>query len=256
MAEAVMGRDRTKFRYESDLVSVVRDALPRLAFRHDKTATVEVFSEVPAVHGVPDLVGIRFDAARLHLREQGGVRPLSTDAEVRVVMAVGERRTIRELGDRAGLSNDYVRRNMIPLLNELGWIESDGAGAIRRRPEAQWVAGRVVTIEAKLRDWRKALAQARRQRLSGDAAYIAMDALAMQGLTPYLTKLAEEGIGAIAVDAESKRAVVLSRPARIVGTHREVGRNLLSERCLGMLEQGTREGQIYPVFGWTLPPAT
>lgn len=251
-----MSRERTRFRYESDLVSVVRDALPRLAFRHDKNTDVEVFSEVPAVHGVPDLVGIRFDQARLKSRIESGVRPLSTDAEVRVAMAIGDGCEIRAVGDRAGLSNEYARRNMLPLLTDLGWIESDGVGVVRRRPEAQWVAGRVVTIEAKLRDWRKALVQARRQRLSGDAAYIAVDALAMQGLSPYLARLAEEGIGAIAVDAERERAVVLSRPVRIGGTRREAGRNLLSERCLGMLDRGTHEGQIYPVFGWTLPPAT
>lgn len=256
MAKAVMGRESTRFRYESDLVSVVRDSLPRLAFGRDRNADVEVFSEVPAVHGVPDLVGIRFNQAPLARRIEAGVRPLSTDAEVRVVMAIGDGCDIRTVGDRAGLSNEYARRNMIPLLTDLGWIESDGADAVRRRPEAQWVAGRVVTIEAKLRDWQKALVQARRQRLSGDAAYIAMDALAMQGLTPYLAKLAAEGIGAIAVDAERERAVVLSRPVRIGGARKEAGRNLLSERCLGMLDRGTHEGQIYPVFGWTLPPAT
>ncbi|CAH0172964.1 hypothetical protein [Microbacterium sp. Bi128] len=253
MPDVVTRRDGAGFRYEADLVSVLRGALPRLAFRHEKLSTVEVFSEVPAVHGVPDLAGVRFDFNRIADRDAAGVRPLSTDTEVRAVLAIGAGATAADIAARAKLSPDYVRRAVLPLLSDLGWITRTVAGGVQLRPEARWVGRRVVTVEAKLRDWRKALAQARRQQLSADAAYIALDSGTLSGIRDHLAQIARGGIGVMAVDAELQRARVLVRPARVFDTRRHAGRALLAERSLEMMLRGTREGQIYPVFGRSAP---
>lgn len=253
MPDVVTRREGAGFRYEADLVSVLRDDLPRLAFRHEQFSPVEVFREVPAVHGVPDLAGLRFDFDRIAARDAAGVRPLSTATEVRAILAIGPEATAADIAARAKLSPDYVRRAVLPLLSDLGWVTRTVAGSVRVRPEARWVGRRVVTVEAKLRDWRKALAQARRQQLSADAAYIALDSGALSGIRDHLAEVARGGIGVIAVDAEHKRARVLARPARVSDPRRNAGRALLAERSLEMMLRGTREGQIYPVFGRSAP---
>jgi hypothetical protein len=250
-------REPQGFRYEADMMPILRRALPRLAFRHESNSSVEVFSEVPAVHGIPDLAGIRFDFERIAKRSALGIRPLTTDAEVRAVLAIGDGTlTTREVADRTRMSSDYVRRAVAPLLIEQGWMEWTEDGRLRRRAGAHWVGKRVVTVEAKLRDWRRALTQARRQQLSADAAYIALDASTVGRVAEHLAEIARGGIGVIAVDCNQQRARVLVRPNTTLDSRRAVGRALLAERSLEMMLRGTREGQIYPVFGWTAPHLT
>lgn len=250
-------RESQGFRYEADMMPILRRALPRLAFRHEAHSPVEVFSEVPAVYGIPDLAGIRFDFQRIAERAALGVSPLTTDAEVRAVLAIGNGVvTTREVAERTRMSPDYVRRAVAPLLIEQGWAEWTEDGRLRRRARAQWVGKRVVTVEAKLRDWRRALTQARRQQLSADAAYIALDASAVGRMTEHLSEIARGGVGVISVDCDYQRARVLVRPPATFDSRRAVGRALLAERSLEMMLRGTREGQIYPVFGWTAPHLT
>lgn len=249
--EVVNPDSGVRFRFESDMIPSLRLALPRLVFGHRPSAAVEVFSEVPAVHGVPDLAAVRFDQGAIERRRSAGVRPLTTDTEVRAVAALGPGPTcIRDLASRLRMTHDYVRRAIIPLLAERGWVFlSDDQVALR--PDAAWVSRRVVTVEAKLRDWQRAIAQARRQQLSADAAYIALDSQACRNIENDLGRISDSGVGVISVSAETGVSRVLIRPRVVPRRLTFVGRMLVAERCLEMWDRGEREGQIYPVFGWT-----
>lgn len=253
MSHAALADSLAGFRYESEMVPALRSALPGLAFGHRYRHVVEVFTEVPAVHGRPDVVGVRFDADALHRRAMAGIVPLSSDAEVRAVHALGTRGAeIGEIAARIGMTRDYVRRAVVPLLSDLGWVVRD-ANQVTRRAEAKWAARRVVTVEAKLKDWQRALAQARRQRHSADVAYIALDGRSSARVAVHAQQIADGGIGVLSVDPETQQVSVLARPAASSGRGTAVGRALLAERALDMMNRGTREGQISPVFGWTLP---
>ena len=244
------------FRYEADMVGPLRDALPRLAFRHEPQSPVQVFTEVPAIQGIPDLVGVRFIEKNIDLRQRAGVLPLSSEIEVRTIMALGyEVLDASELAYRTQTSRTYMRRAVLPLLGDLGWIQLRSENQVCRRPEALWVGRRVVTVEAKLKNWQTALAQARRQRYSADAAYIALDAASVGPVGNYLGAIASSGVGVIAVDSKTRLAQVLVRPERQDFCSFGAGKILLAERCLDMLIRGTKEGQIYPVFG-ELPPSS
>lgn len=243
-----------RFRYESDMIPVISAALPAMSFGRTTVGEVEVFTEVPAVFGIPDLTAIRFDFAAIAARVEAGVRPLATDAEVRVALALeAQPATISELARGAGYSASYVRRAVLPMLTENGWVTRGDDGDFRRAPAARWVSKRIVTVEAKLRDWSRALGQARRQRLSADAAYIALDMTAVKPIRDSLDRIAAGGIGVIGVDAASGRSRVLVRPAPVRSSDSRVGRMLIAERCLEMWQRGERSGQVYPVFGWTAP---
>ncbi|MFK4729491.1 hypothetical protein ROT00_07380 [Agromyces mediolanus] len=248
-------RRGTRFRYEADMLPALRAAIPELAFGREYRAAVETYREVPAVHGIPDLAAIRFDEAALARRDQAGITPLSTDVEVRAVLALGqEALNLGELAERMRATRDYVRRAVLPLLEGENWVVRTDDGRIRRHPDALWAARRVVTVEAKLRDWTRAVAQARRQRLSADAAYIAVDHAATASMLAELDAIAANGIGVITVGADTGRCRVLVRPQRVLTRNQTmVGRMLIAERCLDMRARGESDGQIYPVFGWTAP---
>lgn len=253
MSHATLADPPADFRYESEMIPALRAALPEIAFGHRYRHDVEVFTEVPAAYGRPDLVGIRFDVEALRARTVAGVFPLSGDTEVRAIHALGKTGAdVSEIAARIDISKDYVRRAVVPLLSDLGWIIRDG-DQITRRAEAEWAGQRVVTVEAKLKDWQRALGQARRQKHSADAAYIALDAQSSARVIPHLVQIAEGGIGVLAVHPESGRVRVLVRPSASCRRATAMGRALLAERALDMMNRGTREGQISPVFGWTLP---
>lgn len=240
------------FRFESELVSVIRPQLPKLVFGGKNTGAIEVFGEVPAAFGVPDLVGIRFDVDALSSRIEAGIRPLTTDAEVRAIFAIGNGCEIRNLHTRLGMSSSYVRRAIVPMLKQLGWVE-ESEGFLRVHDKALWVGRRVVTVEAKLQDWKQALSQARRQRMSAHAAYIALPEERCGRVISHLDPIKSQGIGVMSVNSETQQVRVLSRPCSSSGVETQVGRALIAERTFDLLIRGKRDGQIYPVFGWTLP---
>lgn len=236
------------------MVSVVRSELPSLTFGRTTAPEVEVFTEVPAVFGVPDVTGLRFDWEAVRRRTQSGVRPLSTDAEVRGALSLSTRsRNAQEVARGVGLSVDVVRRSLLPMLVDAGWAVRDSNGGFVRATDAVWVSKRIVTVEAKLRDWSRALGQARRQRASADAAYIALEMSAVKSISNSLDRIGDGGVGVIGVDAASGRARVLVRPVQSARSRSIVGRMLIAERCLDMWLRGERAGQVYPVFGWTHP---
>ena len=245
---------RTRFRYESDLVDVLHATFADSVFRRGDP-NVTTFREVPAVRGIPDLVAVRFDPNATAARCAHEVRSLSSDVEVRVIQAL--RRTgpidVQTLTGLAGLTRDYVRRSVLPMLEQLGWVAVT-SGVVSLRPGTQPLGRRVVTAEAKLRDWLRAFNQARNQLQSADAAYIALDEASAGAARGQLDAIAQRGIGVITVNADTKRHRVLIRPTRVLDPAKTaVGRELIAERSFDLWRRGERAGQVSPVFGWFLP---
>lgn len=242
-----------RFRFEVDLVDALETTFANSVFRRNDPS-VTTFREVPAVRGVPDLTAVRFDHGVVADRQANGVRCLSTDLEVRVVLALTDGPLeLSDLTARVASSRDYVKRSLVPLLIQLGWLEDDRS-ILRLRPSAKLAGRRVVTVEAKLRDWLRAFNQARHQQLSADAAYIALDAANARGAQNQLSEIVVRGIGVLVVDANTGRHKVLARPRRVMSQEKtRVGRTLIAERSLELLLRGQRAGQVAPVFGW-FPP--
>jgi hypothetical protein len=242
------------FRYESDLVDVVRDGLVAAVFNRAVRDEVETFVEVPAAFGVPDVSAVRFDWDVVQRRVAAGVLPLISEPAVRAVFALRRRALLpKVLAEAIGLSRDHARRTVIPLLVDRGWVTYDG-DVVQLKPAARPAEIRVVTVEAKLRDWHGALGQARRQLYSADSAYIALDVRAAGRLQEDLPSISRQGIGVIAVDPSTSTMRVMSRPSvRPDARRTTLGRTLIAERGLELLSRGEHAGAVHPVFGWTLP---
>jgi len=234
------------------MLPALRGAIGQMAFGSVGQDRVHVFGEVPAVAGIPDLVAVRFDEEAIRARKAAGVLPLATESEVRIAQEAATPCTASELAQRVGLSADYLRRVVLPGLQDSGWLERDGPYFQRTRTALD-VGQRVVTVEAKLRDWRRAFSQAKRQGRSADAAYIAVPAATARLMGADLEAIASRGIGVISVGPPAQKPRVLIRPVRIPSATTRVGRMLLAERALALHLQGHTEGQVSPVFGWVLP---
>lgn len=250
-----IGLRATGFRYEIDLVDALEPRFALSVFRRNDPR-VATFREVPAARGVPDLTAVRFDQNVIDARVAGGVRCLTTDIEVRAVLAL--RRgplSIPEIAERVNSSREYVRRSLVPMLFQLGWLKEVGPLVVLR-DEARPAGRRVVTVEAKLRDWLRAFNQARHQQLSADAAYIALDLAHARGAVEQASAIAARGIGIIVVDAATGRHSVIARPKTVLPRNQtQVGRALIAERSLELYLRGERAGQVAPVFGWFPPGA-
>lgn len=249
-------RNPSKFRYENDLVDTLEPGFADSVFRRGDP-NVFTFREVPAVRGIPDLVAVRFDPAVVEARQQLGIRNLTSDVEVRVVQTLRHAGPI-EIGDLASqvnLTRDYLRRSVLPMLEQLGWTARDG-DRVTLQLGTEPVGRRVVTVEAKLRDWLRAFNQARNQLYSADAAYIALDEASAATALTQVEAIAERGIGVMTVSSNTGRHRVLVRPKRVLDSKKtSVGRELIAERSFGLWQAGERAGQVSPVFGWYLPTA-
>jgi len=242
------------FRYESDLVDVVRDHLAPMVFNRAVRDEVETFVEVPAAFGIPDVSAVRYDWSIVQERVSSGIGPLTSEPAVRAAFALRRRAlSVTELAEAIGMSRDHVRRSVAPALRNAGWLVDD-PHRLRLKSSARPAAVRVVTVEAKLRDWHGALGQARRQRYSADQAYIALDVRAAERLRDDLPSMARQGVGVLAVDPVTSTMKVLARPNDHLDRSRTaLGRTLIAERGLELLSRGETAGAVYPVFGWTLP---
>ncbi len=216
---------------------------------------MRVYTELPAALGVPDVTAIRYDWSSIRRRESEGISPLETPAQIQVALTLQRTSlTINALAEKTALTPAHLRRTVIPQLLTHGWVKPTGVKSFSLAPSATFAHKRIVTVEAKLRDWRKAVGQARRQGHSSQAAYIALTERVAMNLNDHLDDIAMQGIGLISVSPTSRSVRIVSRPNVQKTTRTNLfNRAVIAERGLYFLSKGTTQGEVHPVFGWTSP---
>lgn len=128
--------------------------------------------------GIPDLTALVGASDRLDERLALDVPPLTHEVDAAVVSAAkhGSARSAATLARSLGWPESTVARR-IPSLVRSGALLGRSRGTFTR-PEALVPVGRIVAIEAKLKDWHGALAQARAYSTWADNYVIVMGALA------------------------------------------------------------------------------
>lgn len=87
MSTPLQTRPTAAFRYEAELVDALELTFANSVFRRNDP-DVETFREVPAVRGIPDLTAVRFDRDAIAQRTEHQIGCLTTDTEVRTVLAL------------------------------------------------------------------------------------------------------------------------------------------------------------------------
>lgn len=177
---------------ERDLTSAALRAAETLP---GARAGLLVLQEVAGPFGVADYVAIVGSGDRVRDRVALDVPPLLNEIDAGIVSTASPRRakSASQFAELLGWSQHSVDRRLPGLV---------GSGAIREvkperfvRPEALVPVGRLYAIETKLRNWRRALRQARTYRLWSDNYVIVMPTLSAAPLTEVLLSVTEDGGG-------------------------------------------------------------
>jgi hypothetical protein len=155
-----------KFAVEADMLALIAAAAPELA----GPGAVAVF-EVQAAAGVPDVVAAVFDQDVIAARADTGfvTDPAGLAALLALSDALGRRRALdaRQVAAAAEVTASYARSRVLPGLAVRGLAVMTAPGRWTAAGPYRSPACTLVTIEAKLRDWRRGLGQAAQHAAGG-----------------------------------------------------------------------------------------
>lgn len=174
-------------------------------------AGLHVLQEVAGPFGVADFVAVVGSPRRAEARLALGVPPLLNEIDAGIVAATSPQRarTAARLADVLGWPLASIERRLPGLLK---------SGAVRElrperfvRPDALVPIGRVYAIETKMREWRRALRQARTYRLWCDNYVVVMPSLSNYSLMVALAEV-EEDRGGLFIDGRWVKRPQVRRP--------------------------------------------
>jgi len=233
------------------MLGAIAESASAFVGRRRAARNPQVYFEFWAAEGTPDLVFFEFDAAELAHREEVGLGPVTGYSDVMVLAALRARPLgISELASQVMMSPAHLRRTVLPGLAQRSWVvqavDRRWMSPIPIRPLASWIAA----IEAKRRDWKRALAQADRYRRFANRVVVVLDAAA--AVQPALVQATSDGrVGVATLSAATGRIRPLLlpawKPARISAEF-----ILAGEQAYSMRRAGVHSGVVLPVFGRTL----
>jgi hypothetical protein len=162
-------------------------------------AGLHVLEEVAGPFGVADFVVIVGSTERVETRLALDVPPLLNEIDAGIVAAASPRRARSgaRLAERLGWPLASIERRLPGLLRSGAVVEQRPGRFVR--PEVLAPVGRIYAIETKMREWRRALRQARTYRLWCDNYVIVMPSLSAASLIEVLAEV-ERDRGGLFVD--------------------------------------------------------
>jgi hypothetical protein len=215
------------------------------------------FFEVQSAAGIPDVVAAVFDRSVLDERKHGGfvTDPAGLGALLALSDALREHRSLDadQVARATGLTLAYVRSRVLPALADRGLSEMTALGRwTASRPYAS-PARTLVTVEAKLSDWRRGLSQAARHAAGSDAAWLVLDAARTRPAVSKADWFRAAGVGLAGLDLDGTLQALLTPAwAGVLRARRE----LLAERLAELHFSGAVSGRVGRVFGRELTVST
>jgi hypothetical protein len=146
------------------------------------TEGVLLLPEMVGPIGVPDFVALIGGRAELEARLESGIPPVTSRIDIAILSAVSSRRPTRlaALESALGMPSKYLASRVRQLVS-IGTLHTLPTGSVQRERMIE-PAGSVVAIETKLRDWRRAVHQARRYRTWAENYVVVLGSVASGGL--------------------------------------------------------------------------
>ena len=240
------------FAVEADMLGLIAAAAAELA----GPGAVAVF-EVQSAAGVPDVVATVFDQDVISVRrgtgfvtDAGGLAALLALSD-----ALGARRALdaRQIAAAAGVTASHVTSRVLPGLAARGLAVMTAPGRWAAVSPYRSPTSTLVTVEAKLRDWRRGLGQAARHAAGADAAWLVLDGACTRPAVGRADWFRAMGVGLAGLDPDGTLRLLL-RPsgADVLRARRE----LLAERLADLYCSGAVSGPVGRVFGRELAPST
>jgi hypothetical protein len=240
-----------KFVVEADMLALIAAAAPELA----GPGAVAVF-EVQSAAGVPDVVATVFDQDVIAARADTGfvTDPAGLAALLALSDALGRRRALdaRQVAAAAGVTASYVRSRVLPGLAARGLAVMTAPGRWTAAGPYRSPASTLVTIEAKLRDWRRGLGQAARHAAGADAAWLVLDGACTRPAAVRADWFRATGVGLAGLGQDGTLQLLLRPSGEAMLRAR---RELLAERLAELHCSGAVSGPVGRVFGRHLAPS-
>jgi hypothetical protein len=240
-----------KFVVEADMLALIAAAAPELA----GPGAVAVF-EVPSAAGVPDVVATVFDQDVIAARADTGfvTDPAGLAALLALSDALARRRAldVRQVAAAAGVTASYVRSRVLPGLAAQGLAVMTAPGRWAAAGPYRSPASTLVTIEAKLRDWRRGLGQAARHAAGADAAWLILDGACTRPAAVRADWFRATGVGLAGLGQDGTLQLLLRPSGEAMLRAR---RELLAERLAELHCSGAVSGPVGRVFGRHLTPS-
>jgi hypothetical protein len=237
----------TPFLAEADMLAAIARSPMALAGRRRGGRSPDVLFEFFGAEGTPDVVFLEFDYDEVDRRDALALGPVLNFNAIAVLMTLAQGPlSVRELSEVVRLTPGHLRRAILPELEASFWVRREGRGW--RSPEpikplARWI----VAVEAKRRDWRRALVQAERYRRFANRAVAVLDASA--NLHHAREHAASRGaVGLARLDAKRGRVEPLLMP-RWHRAASELEFIWAGEQAYQMRRSGAVSGPVLPVFG-------
>lgn len=254
--ERPVTRAKSGFRWEAEMIEPLLAARSSFTTGIFSSPLVDARLEVPTASGVPDVVFVEWDQQAVDERARWDLSPVLDMTKLRALYRLNDgAATAEDLAAATHVSSAHVRRNVVPHLRELGWLEGSLTTGYSLMPglSYQTPVRALVTVEAKLSDWRRAFTQAVGHVQSADRSFIALDARRASGGVSVAAELAGVGVGVATVDADTGNVLILSRPRP--QKVRSVAYFLAAEQVLSLRLNGRESGDVGHVFGRDLAAA-
>jgi hypothetical protein len=242
------------FAAEADMLGLIAAAVQDFA----GPGAVAVF-EVQSAAGVPDVVATVFDQDVLDERVGSG---FVTDASgVSALLALSDAREAwqsvdaREVAAATGLTPSYIRARVLPGLAARGLAVMTAPGRWTAANQYRSPARRLVTVEAKLSDWRRGLGQAARHAAGADEAWLVLDAVRTRPAVSRAEWFRAAGVGLAGLDRDGTLETLLEPDGAGI-LHLRARRELLAERLAELHCLGAASGRVGKVFGRMLTSST
>ena len=206
-----------------------------------------VLFEFVVLDGVADIVMLELDSRLVEQRESWGLTPVIDEGSVRLLAALRTGpRPASALALEVGMSRRVVSQVVLPRLALAGWVQ--------RGPDRSWTSARayqplarwIVAIEAKRREWRHAVWQARRYRRFANRSIAVLDA--STNLTSATEAIrTQTQVGLARLDSGGRMETLHLPPWG--PPYSEVEFALAGERAWAMTREGRASGSLAPVFG-------
>jgi hypothetical protein len=162
---------------------------------------VVALREAAGPFGVPDVLAVVGDRAPYRARLRLPIPPILNEIDAAIVGSLGSRAglTRADLAARVGWDESTLSRRL-PALLRLGAVIETKSGRLRRPAELASI-GSIYAIEAKIRDWRRALVQCRTYRLWTNNYVLVLGPLSSSPTASVLHEVRKDRGGLVVGDA-------------------------------------------------------
>jgi hypothetical protein len=186
-----------KFQSETELINVLKRTLKKVFWRDN----IELFEEVSLGYGIADLVICNIDYPKIS-KTDSDVFLTRTDINIYNIIYSSPRVSFDTIYDTTRSSKQNISDSLLKLINLAYVKHEDNYFTIQNKYELPYKNS--FAIEAKLKDWKRAINQAQRYKWFAEYSYVVLDEHYSHPAVQNLDSFVKHNIGLAAVNPQGE----------------------------------------------------